>query len=66
MKQTFLNSPEDILWLKSTHLKKRNPPPFRSFILYGNEDAPERLELFSSESPDWDDPYLEVDLTSVT
>ena len=62
MKTTFMNSPEDILWLNSTHLKGRNPPLFRSFILYGNEDSPERLELFSRTDPDHDDPYYEVNL----
>lgn len=66
MKQTFLNSPEDILWLKSTHLKGRDVPPFRSALVFGDESNPERIELFSRTDPDWDDPYFEVDLTSVT
>ena len=62
MKQTFMNSPEDILWLLNTHLKDWLPPPFKSFILYGNEDAPERLDLYASQDPNHNDPYVKVDL----
>ena len=62
MKQVFLNDPSDVLWLLSTHLKGRYAPPFQSFILFGNEDAPEKVQLFASRDPDHDDAYFEINL----
>jgi hypothetical protein len=48
----FINDPHSIQWLKEVHLKDlENIPPFRSFVLYGNEDAPTRVELFTLEDP---------------
>ena len=45
------NSLEDIGWLLSTHLKEKNPPVFNSFILHGNEDCPQKVELFKKQMP---------------
>jgi hypothetical protein len=52
MKQQLLNEPEDCQWLKETHLKNKNYPEFKSFVLYGNEDAPEKLELYFNFEPE--------------
>jgi len=51
MKNEFLNSLEDIGWLCSTHLKGKNSPVFNSFILSGNEDCPDKVELFKKQDP---------------
>lgn len=61
LKQTFMNDATDLAWLLTTHLKGRWVPLFRSFILYGNEDAPVRLDLYASVDPNHDDPYFRVD-----
>jgi hypothetical protein len=49
----FLNAPADIEWLFDVHLS--DYPLWRdrtkSFILYGNEDCPQRVELFESSDP---------------
>lgn len=48
----FLNGANNVEWLKSTALKGvPGIPPFESFVLYGNEDSPERLELFAAHDP---------------
>lgn len=48
--QIFLNSLEDIGWLLQTHLKGCNIM-FNSFILTGNEDCPDKVELFRQINP---------------
>lgn len=58
----FLNDPSDVLWLLSTHLKGRYAPSFRSFLLFGNEDSPEKVQLFASQAPSHDDPFFEINL----
>jgi hypothetical protein len=63
MKQQFLNDPSDVPWLLSTHLKGKWVPPFQSFLLFGDESNPERLELFSVRDPDVGSPHYLVDLT---
>lgn len=47
----FMDSEGDVEWLKETHLKGREYPPFASFTLYGTEDAPERVHLYRSPDP---------------
>lgn len=47
-KQTFLNSREDIKWLKETHLPK-NAPKFKCAVLFGNEDCPSRVILMAGK-----------------
>jgi hypothetical protein len=59
---TFLNDPEDVEWLLSTHLKGQTLAPFASFVLYGNEDAPTRLDLYVSEDPTYDAPCVTINL----
>ena len=51
MKELFLNHIDDIGWLLSTHLKGQNPPVFNSFIISGNEDCPDKVELFKKLMP---------------
>lgn len=51
MKHTFLNTVEDCNWLKNTHLGGRNDLVFESFVLYGNEDCPTKVELYVDQDP---------------
>jgi hypothetical protein len=52
MNQTFLNTKSDMEWLFSTHLANRFEfKHFHSAILYGNEDCPEKVDLFFREEP---------------
>lgn len=65
-KETFINKPEDIQWLKDTHLKGLELPTFKSFVLHGNEDCPEKIDLHAAKMPNYDaDPaavyYLQDD-----
>jgi len=48
----LLNTLEDIGWLLQTHLKShKNIPAFNSFVLSGNEDCPEKIELYKKQNP---------------
>lgn len=53
----YYNFPEDIQWLKDTHLKDGNRvdaqplPAFASFTIEGNEDCPKKIDLFEKEEP---------------
>lgn len=49
-REQFFNDQADIAWLKSTHLKGVNAT-FSSFVLVGNEDAPEALYLYPMPDP---------------
>jgi hypothetical protein len=53
-RETFCDTPEDVTWLLETHLKNAEPAPkeFKSFIIYGNEDCPEHLRLYTDKNPD--------------
>ena len=53
--ETFINKPEDMLWLKETHLDKFDIGASKSAMLYGNEDCPERIELFEDGNPSFSD-----------
>lgn len=55
---TYLDSPADIDWLRSTHCPAI-PAGIRYAVLHGNEDSPVRVECFASEpmiddKPDYD------------
>jgi hypothetical protein len=50
MKIEFLNALEDIGWLQTTHLKMFSLS-FNSFIIYGNEDCPQKVEIFKRINP---------------
>lgn len=51
MRVQLLNDAEDISWLRSTHLRKLDPPTFSAFEIVGNEDAPERVNLYANREP---------------
>ena len=55
MSGLFMNAPEDCQWLRETHLKGIMYPTFKSFILHGNEDSPEKLELYAYTEPELTD-----------
>lgn len=46
----LLNDIESIAWLQTTHLKKFKHT-FNSFIIYGNEDCPIRVDIFKRTNP---------------
>ena len=44
---TFLETPNDLQWLRDTHLKNAiDLPIFTIAIIRGNEDCPESIELY--------------------
>ena len=47
---TFLNSAEDMQWLKDVHVRIL-PDNARSAIIFGNEDAPDSIEVYDSVQP---------------
>ena len=48
----LLNEKEDISWLYETHLKGiRRWPWMKSFQVWGNEDAPRKMELYDIRRP---------------
>lgn len=61
----FLNTPEDCQWLRDGHLK--GVPlsrPFLSFVIYGDETAPDRVDLYDSADPLYSDAYRLVRFVS--
>lgn len=57
--ERFYNDPGDPLWLRDTALRGvQDAPDFASFILTGNEDSPETIDLYQSPDPRVDDPGL--------
>ena len=53
MKSQFYNTIEDLRWILTTHLKDFPRLCFNSFIVYGNEDCPEKVELFTKLNPNY-------------
>jgi hypothetical protein len=47
----FLNTPDDLEWLRVVHLNLPQVPPFYSAMLHGNEDCPAKIELFEHPDP---------------
>lgn len=64
MRNAFIETADDIEWLKTTHLKGVPLPTkwesFASAIMQGNEDSPYAVKLYLSETPNFDDNYLFV------
>lgn len=52
--QTFLNTPEDMRWLREVHWPEL-PPEYLSAVLSGNEDWPEKISAYLSTDPRFDD-----------
>lgn len=51
---TFINSPEDMQWLRETHLAcapQFETAHFKSAVIHGNEDCPEMIDLYLSNEP---------------
>ena len=60
-REQFLNETSDVKWLKETHLRGiSGVPKFRSFIIFGNEDYPDKVQLFTAKNPRYDAPYTEI------
>jgi hypothetical protein len=62
---SFLNTPEDMQWLREVHLPQL-PPEYQSAILYGNEDSPDRVEVYMASDPRIGDPNLKFVLDEET
>ena len=56
----LLNTPDNVQWLRTTHLKNNQPPPFAGFVLSGNEDCPLKLELYKNAKPDYNEKPVMV------
>lgn len=54
----FLNTPEDCQWVRDVHAA--GAPEFASFVLQGNEDAPDGLTLYADGEPHWTDMPVAV------
>jgi hypothetical protein len=54
MKIQFMNEPDDVQRLKDVHLKTW-APEFSSAVVYGNEDSPEKIELYATANPSIND-----------
>jgi hypothetical protein len=55
--QTLLNTRDDMQWLADSALSGHEIPLDGSAILYGNEDSPDRVDVYASADPDVTDPY---------
>jgi hypothetical protein len=44
---------DSIAWLFETHLREADIPEMQSAVLHGNEDSPDRIELFYAAEPLW-------------
>lgn len=64
MKTGFMNTADDLQWLKETHLKGVPLPSayqgFASYVLQGNEDAPHAVNLYVSADPLYRDNFYRV------
>ena len=60
MTTTFLKTDSDLNWLREVHLTGMELPVFKSVILFGNEDYPDRIELYLSDDPDFTDQPVMV------
>lgn len=64
MMQQFLNDATDIEWLKAVHLRNVTLPAawadFQSYLIYGNESSPDRVDLYMAYEPDMDHDYLRI------
>lgn len=60
----FCNTPDDVQWLKDTHLKVFDSaaiPEFKSFVILGSESSPYEIFLYESEDPFYSDRYMSID-----
>ncbi|HSW91035.1 MAG TPA: hypothetical protein VLG09_00105 [Candidatus Saccharimonadales bacterium] len=59
-KQTFINSADDMEWLRETHLTNLHVESFNSAIIYGNEDSPVKVDLYLDQNPNVTDLPLTI------
>lgn len=60
----FCNTPDDVQWLKDTHLKVFDSaaiPEFKSFVILGSESSPLEIRLYQSDDPFCIDSFFCVD-----
>ena len=50
MVQKFINDPEDMRWLRDVHLPSLGTR-YKSAVIYGNEDWPDKIEVYFSHDP---------------
>jgi len=50
MEETFINSAEDMQWLKDVHIHNLSDDA-RSAIIIGNEDAPYSIKVYDKVDP---------------
>lgn len=48
---SVLNTPEEMGWLRDVHLSYLDLSKYKSAIIYGNEDFPQRIEVYEKERP---------------
>lgn len=64
MRNAFLETADDLQWLRDTHLKGVTLPThwqgFKSAVMQGNEDSPFAVNLYLQESPAITDDYFRV------
>lgn len=54
MKETFINSDEDMTWLRDVHLPNL-PHSYKSAVIFGNEDYPDQIEVYEKRDPEVSD-----------
>ena len=65
-RKTFLNEPADCAWLLATALKNvQGVRPFASFLLVGNEDAPEAVHLYADADPLVSDESIYINMGDI-
>lgn len=50
-KVRLLNDPIDVDWVRTTALKRLDPPVFKSFEIAGNEDCPDNVCVYAQHNP---------------
>ena len=49
--RALLNDIDDVAWLRSTVLRRFDPPKFASFELEGSEDWPDKISIYQNRNP---------------
>ena len=60
MSAQFLNAPGDVQWLKEVHARAHAGEVIGSFVITGNGDCPESVELYRSIEPTVDEAPFAV------
>lgn len=53
----FLNTADDMAWLRDVHLPGL-PARFKSAVIHGNEDYPDLIEVYGRRDPEVTDPRV--------